>query len=58
MTNVVPFRPVPGKSRRHSDIRQMERNRLYVKRQLEQQRSWWGRFRRNCLNLFQEIRSA
>lgn len=52
MSNVIEFRPVSGRSRKFSDIRQMERNRIYMRRQLEQQRSWWGRFRSHIARLF------
>ncbi len=52
MSNVIEFRPVNGKSRKFSDIRQMERNKLYMTRDLERNRSWWNRFRANLARIF------
>lgn len=52
MSNVIQFRPVSGKSRKFSDIRQMERNKLYMTRDLERNRPWWARFRSKLARLF------
>lgn len=52
MTNVIQFKPVKGTSRKFADIRQMERNKLWVRADLERNRSWWQRFRSNIARLF------